>query len=64
LEGRIRTSIVWLIASVLLWVAVLLLGFLLLGALRALDLLRWRLEQLEATGGPRAALTDGFSHST
>ena len=48
MEGRIRTSIVWLIASVLLWVAVLLLGFLLLGALRALGLLRWRLEQLEA----------------
>jgi hypothetical protein len=33
----------------LLWVVVLLLGFLLLGTLRALALLRWRLEQLEAT---------------
>jgi methylamine dehydrogenase accessory protein MauD len=32
-----------------LWVAVLALGFLLLGALRALGLLRWRLEELEAT---------------
>jgi methylamine dehydrogenase accessory protein MauD len=32
-----------------LWLLVLLLAFLLLGALRALGLLRWRLEQLEAT---------------
>ena len=40
----------WLILSlVLLWVVVLGLGFLLLGTLRALGLLRWRLEQLEAT---------------
>ncbi len=37
------------ISSGTLWAAVLLLGFLLLGALRALGLLRWRLEQLEAT---------------
>jgi methylamine dehydrogenase accessory protein MauD len=41
-------TIVWLVSSVLLWGAMLLLGFLLLGALRALGLLRWRLEQLEA----------------
>jgi methylamine dehydrogenase accessory protein MauD len=40
---------VWLISNVVMWVAILLLGFLLLGALRALGLLRWRLEQLEAT---------------
>ena len=40
----------WLIASqVLLWILVLALGFLLLGALRALGVMRWRLEQLEAT---------------
>src|SRR5438874_8865759 len=38
-----------LISSILLWLAVLLLGFLLLGALRAVDLLRWRLEHVEAT---------------
>jgi methylamine dehydrogenase accessory protein MauD len=38
-----------LISSILLWLAVLLLGFLLLGALRAIDLLRWRVEQMEAT---------------
>jgi methylamine dehydrogenase accessory protein MauD len=36
-------------SNILLWVLLLLLGFLLLGALRALGLLRWRLEQLEAT---------------
>jgi methylamine dehydrogenase accessory protein MauD len=40
----------WLIVSqVLLWILVLALGFLLLGALRALGVMRWRLEQLEAT---------------
>ena len=39
----------WLVSYVALWLLVLLLGFLLLGALRALGLLRWRLEQLEAT---------------
>jgi methylamine dehydrogenase accessory protein MauD len=33
----------------LLWVVVLFLGFLLMGTLRALGRLRWRLEQLEAT---------------
>jgi methylamine dehydrogenase accessory protein MauD len=39
----------WLISYAALWLMVLLLGFLLLGALRALGLLRWRQEQLEAT---------------
>ncbi len=38
-----------LISTVLLWFVVLGLGFLLLGTLRALGLLSWRLEQLEAT---------------
>src|SRR5262245_62908445 len=38
-----------LASHALLWVAVLALGFLLLGTLRLLELLRWRLEQLEAT---------------
>ena len=38
-----------LVSTILLWLAVLLLGFLLLGALRAIDLLRWRVEQVEAT---------------
>jgi hypothetical protein len=39
----------WLVSYVALWLVVLFLGFLLLGALRALGVLRWRLEQLEAT---------------
>ena len=38
----------WLLSYIVLWLLVLFLGFLLLGALRALGLLRWRLEQLEA----------------
>ena len=38
-----------LASCALLWLVVLFLGFLLLGTLRALGLLRWRLEQLEAT---------------
>jgi hypothetical protein len=37
-----------LVSYIVLWLVVLFLGFLLLGALRALGLLRWRLEQLEA----------------
>jgi methylamine dehydrogenase accessory protein MauD len=43
----------WLGSYVALWVVVLLLGFLLLGALRALGLQGWRLEQLEATAPTR-----------
>jgi methylamine dehydrogenase accessory protein MauD len=39
----------WLLSYLVLWLAVLALGFFLLGVLRALGLLRWRLEQLEAT---------------
>ena len=39
----------WMASYVALWLTVLFLGFLLLGALRALGLLRWRLEQLEAS---------------
>jgi methylamine dehydrogenase accessory protein MauD len=42
-------SVFLLTAIVILWVAVLFLGFVLLGALRALGLLSWRLEQLEVT---------------
>jgi methylamine dehydrogenase accessory protein MauD len=38
-----------LASCALLWVVVFFLGFLLLGTLRALGQLRWRLEQLEAT---------------
>jgi len=39
----------WFISTILLWLAVLGLGFLLLGTLRSLGLLNWRLDQLEAT---------------
>lgn len=42
-------SLVWIISIVFLWALVLLLGFLLLGALRSIEWLRWRMEQLEAT---------------
>ncbi len=42
-------NILWLLSIVVLWVVVFFLCFLLLGALRALGLLTWRLEQLEAT---------------
>jgi methylamine dehydrogenase accessory protein MauD len=48
-----------LISVALLWVVALLLGFLLLGALRALGLLSWRLEQLEATT-PKRLGRDGL----
>jgi methylamine dehydrogenase accessory protein MauD len=42
-----------LLATAALWPIVLLLCFLLLGALRALALVRWRLDQLEATAPSR-----------
>jgi methylamine dehydrogenase accessory protein MauD len=38
----------WLISFAVLWAVVLLLGFLLLGTLRALGVLTWRLDQLQA----------------
>ena len=38
-----------IVSNIVLWLLVLLLGFLLLGTLRALGLLSWRLEQLQAT---------------
>lgn len=38
----------WLISYAVLWILVLLLGFLLVGTLRALGVLSWRLEQLQA----------------
>lgn len=42
-------NIFWMVAHLGLWLVVLFLSFLLWGALRALALLRWRLEELEAT---------------
>jgi methylamine dehydrogenase accessory protein MauD len=44
---------------VLLWLFILLLGFLLLGTLRALGVLSWRLEQLQATA-PKRLGRDGL----
>jgi methylamine dehydrogenase accessory protein MauD len=52
-------SIFWLSVIVILWAVVLFLGFLLLGTLRALGLLTWRLEQLEATT-PKRLGRDGL----
>jgi len=52
-------SLPWLIAFIVLWISVLFLGFLLLGTLRSLGLLSWRLEQMEATA-PRRLGRDGL----
>jgi len=52
-------SIFWLSSTVILGAAILFLGFLLLGTLRALGLLSWRLEQLEATT-PKRLGRDGL----
>jgi methylamine dehydrogenase accessory protein MauD len=48
-DGDKAMNILLFVSSIVLWLVVLFLGFLLLGTLRALGLLRWRLEQLEAT---------------
>jgi methylamine dehydrogenase accessory protein MauD len=52
-------SIFWILSTVVLWAVVLFLGFLLLGTLRSLGLLSWRLEQLEATT-PKRLGRDGL----
>jgi methylamine dehydrogenase accessory protein MauD len=52
-------NIVWISCIAALWAVVLLLGFLLLGTLRALGVLGWRLEQLEATT-PKRLGRDGL----
>jgi len=41
------------ISSIVLWLVVLGLGFLLMGTLRTLGLLQWKVDQLEATRPPR-----------
>jgi methylamine dehydrogenase accessory protein MauD len=46
-------STFWLVSNLALWVVVALLGFLLLGALRAVALLRWQVDQLQATNPNR-----------
>ena len=38
-----------LVSSVILWLAVLFLAFMLLGSLRSMDVLRWQMQQLQAT---------------
>jgi methylamine dehydrogenase accessory protein MauD len=52
-------SVLWFLSIASLWVIVLLLSFLLFGTLRALGLLSWRLEQLEATT-PKRLGRDGL----
>ena len=55
-------STVWLVSYFVLWGLVVVLGFLLLGTLRALALQGWRLDQLEATmpsGVGRSGLKPG-----
>jgi methylamine dehydrogenase accessory protein MauD len=52
-------SVFWIVSTVVLWAVVLFLGFLLLGTLRSLGLLSWRLEQLEATT-PKRLGRDGL----
>lgn len=52
-------TIFWISCIVILWAVVLFLGFLLLGTLRSLGLLSWRLEQLEATT-PKRLGRDGL----
>lgn len=52
-------NIFWISCIVSLWAVVLFLGFLILGALRTLGLLSWRLEQLEATT-PKRLGRDGL----
>src|SRR5205823_5023387 len=56
---RFSMSILWLLSTVILWVIVLSLGFLVFGTLRALGVLSWRLEQLEATT-PKRLGRDGL----
>src|SRR6516225_7602419 len=43
------SNTLWLASSIVLWAVVCFLGFLLLGALRAFGILKWQLEQLQAT---------------
>jgi methylamine dehydrogenase accessory protein MauD len=39
----------WMVSTVLLWCALLVLAFFVIGALRALGIMNWRLDQLEVT---------------
>jgi methylamine dehydrogenase accessory protein MauD len=51
-------NIFWSVSIVILWIIVLFLGFLLIGTLRALGVLSWRLDNLESTS-PRRIGRDG-----
>jgi methylamine dehydrogenase accessory protein MauD len=42
-------NLFWIASNLVLWLVVLFMGLLLVGTLRALSLVRWRLQQLEAT---------------
>jgi len=42
-------SVLWFASILLLWLVVVFMGLVLLGTLRSLSLVRWRLQQLEAT---------------
>jgi methylamine dehydrogenase accessory protein MauD len=53
------SPLVWIVIGVT-WLAILAIGFLLLGTLRALGVLTWRLDQLEATT-PRRVGRDGLT---
>jgi methylamine dehydrogenase accessory protein MauD len=53
----------WSVSFIVLWLIVLWIGFLLLGALRSLALMRWRLDQFEATN-PRRIGRDGLKPGT
>src|SRR6516164_3964268 len=59
IRRRLTMSMFWLLSTIVLWVMVLFVGVLLLGTLRALGLLSWRLEQLEATT-PKRLGRDGL----
>jgi methylamine dehydrogenase accessory protein MauD len=48
-QERIAMNTFLLVSSIALWLVVLVLGFLLLGTLRAMGLLQWQLKQLQAT---------------
>jgi methylamine dehydrogenase accessory protein MauD len=56
-QESLRMMTAFILSNILLWCAVLALGFLLLGALRAHGILDWKLEELEATTPNRIGRT-------
>src|SRR5262245_13546836 len=59
MEARTMSGFLWL-SVVATWIGILLLGFLTLGTLKALGVVRWQLEQLQATT-PKRVGRDGVS---